>query len=106
MRRAHSSRNWVRFCRRCATSSRNSAAVDSVCAWGSDSGDCASFPLVAMAGAPRLVECCCGATARLVPTCWIGSTTVTDDAEQRYKIYSLYEESVSATLRGARVRLD
>src|SRR5438876_5066419 len=29
MRRAHSSRNCVRFCRRCATSSRNSAALDS-----------------------------------------------------------------------------
>src|SRR6266404_3365365 len=67
MRRAHSSRSCVRFCRRCATNSRNSAAVDSLCAWGSGGGgDCASLPLVVMAGGPRPVECCLGATARLV----------------------------------------
>src|SRR3989442_274529 len=39
MRRAHSSRSCVRFCRRWATSSRNSAAVDSDCAWGSAGTD-------------------------------------------------------------------
>ena len=50
MRRAHSSRNCVRFWRRCATSSRSSTAVDSSVVCGSSwagAGD--SFPLATMA---------------------------------------------------------
>src|SRR2546426_3798709 len=53
MRRAHSSRNCVRFWRRCATSSRSKAAVDSDGACGSSGeGAWGSFPLAAMAADP------------------------------------------------------